>query len=362
MLYREIEVEKYWDIPSTTKNKKEKIHAAILTGAYGATIKKDGEYIRAIYDTDGEIYILGRGTNAKAVHNLNEHLVFLSTWLKEHFKPGTCLLGELYVPGKNSAAIRAYTGSLVPKSLKNQAALPPRYYIFDVWAINGHNMMEYPYSARYNTVDGLSKVQKHPQIDYAKMVTGSSEILDYIATAFENGEEGCVLVKLDSVVTPDKRTAWKTIKVKKQFQNNLDCFFTGRYKEGTKDYTGSEIENWSYWYNIKTGQLINEKKYPEYVAGESIEPITKNYFLGYPGSLEVGVYKGTEIISLCNVSGINDDLKMKFIMDRDSIIMRPIIITGMEATEDKSIRHPKFLGFRDDIDIKECIYEKIFGE
>ena len=38
-----------------------------MTEQYGASIKKDGEYIRAIYDTDGEVWILGRGTNAKTV-------------------------------------------------------------------------------------------------------------------------------------------------------------------------------------------------------------------------------------------------------------------------------------------------------
>ena len=34
----------------------------------------------------------------------------------------------------------------------------------------------------------------------------------------------------------------------------------------------------------------------------------------------------------------------------------------METTEDYKLRHGKFLGFRDDITIEDCTFEKIFGE
>lgn len=362
MLYREVEVEKYWDMPSTKENKKQKIHAAILTGNYGATIKKDGEYIRAIYDTDGEIWIIGRGTNAKTVHNLDKHLVFITNWLKENFEPGTCILGELYVPGKTSRAIRAYTGSLVPKSLKNQKDCPPTYYIFDAWAINGKDLMTTPYSKRQTEIF-VSHRDFHPQIEYAHMITGSQAILDFIAESFEDGEEGVVLVDLKSVPAPGKRTAWKSIKVKKEFQSPIDCFFTGNWREPTREYTGTDLRSWKYWENIRTEIHCHGDYYKQYIAGEPFEPITKPHFMGWPGSLEVGVYKGKEIVPICFLSGLSDDLKVEFMNEetKGNVIMRPITITGMEAT-DASIRHPKFIGFRDDIPIKDCTYEKIFGE
>ena len=360
MLYREIEVEKYWDMPSTKENKKQKIHTAIMTGNYGASIKKDGEYIRAIYDTDGEIWILGRGTNAKSVHNLDKHLVFITEWLKENFDPGTCLLGELYVPGKSSPAIRAYTGSLVPKSLKNQKACPPTFYIFDAWAINGKDLMDTSYIKRQTEIF-LSERDFHKQIEYAHVITGSQEILDFIAQAFEDGEEGVVLVDLNSKPAPGKRTAWKTIKVKKEFQNKIDCFFTGNSRPPTREYTGSELKNWKYWENIKTGQVIMDSLVQEYLEGATIEPVTKPYALGMPGSLEVGVFKGTNVVPLCYVSGLSDELKNDFIANPKDYTMRPIAITGMEAT-DGSIRHPKFVGFRDDLYLIDCTWEKIFGE
>lgn len=359
MLYREVEVEKYWDLPNTDPKKKEKIRNAILTEKYGASLKKDGEYLRAIYDTDGEIWIIGRGTNAKKVHNLDKHLVFITDWLRSNFKPGTCILGELYVQGKTSGAIRAYTGSLVPKSLKNQQSCPPTFYIFDAWAINGKDLMATPYSKRQTEIF-VSHRDFHPQIEYAHMITGSQAIFDFIADAFENGEEGVVLVDLNSKPAPGKRISWKSIKVKKEF-NNIDCFFTGNWRPPTREYTGSEILEWPYWENTRTEEKILGKLYSSYMEGMTIEPVTKSYFLSMPGSLEVGVFKRGEIVPICYLSGLSDDLKDKFAKDKESVVMKPIIISGMETT-DASIRHPKFVRFREDISIEDCVWEKIFGE
>ncbi len=365
MLYREVEVEKYWDISSAVANKKERITSAILTEKYGASIKKDGEYIRVIYDTDGEVWILGRGTNAKTVKNLNNHLVFLSDWVKKHFGRGTCFLGELYVPGKTSRAIRAYTGSLVPKSLANQKACPPKYYIFDAWAINGVDMMCVPYVDRMSiirdTIRNLNGSGKHPQIEYATLVSGSENIFNFMAEAFANDEEGIVLVDLNSLPAPGKRTAWKSIKVKKEFKNSLDCFFNGESSPPTREYTGKEIEGWKYWEDIRTGEKVFGEYYNDYLSGRTIEPITKPYYMGWPGSLGVAVWKGRQAIRLCYVSGLTDELKEQFVKEKEKIIFRPISIMGMETTEDHSIRHPKFLGFRDDIPLDDCTWDKIFG-
>jgi len=362
MLYRELEPEKFWSISNKDANKKQKINNAILTNEYGASIKKDGEYIRAIYDTDGEIWIIGRGTDAKEVHNLDKHLVFITNWIKENFTKGTCILGELYVPGMTSRAIRAYTGSLVDKSLKNQKLRPPTFYIFDVWAVNGTDLMDKTYEYRMKILETFPKFGiDTPYIEFAKITTGTEEILNMIAEAFENGEEGVVLVKMDSTPNPGKRTAWKTLKIKKEFQNNIDCFFTGNWRPPTRDYSGSEIVEWPYWENLKTGEKILGKMWSDYNEGAPIEPVTKPYFLGLPGSLEVGVYKGQELTPICFLSGLTDELKQKFANDKNTVIMKPMAISGMETT-DASIRHPKFIGFREDIPLSDCQYDKIFGE
>ena len=42
--------------------------------------------------------------------------------------------------------------------------------------------------------------------------------------------------------------------------------------------------------------------------------------------------------------------------------MRPCKVTAMEFTDDKKLRHPRFVEFRDDLNIEDCNWEKIFGE
>ena len=63
---------------------------------------------------------------------------------------------------------------------------------------------------------------------------------------------------------------------------------------------------------------------------------------------------------ICDVSGLSDMLKDDIANDPNKYYMKPMRITGMESTKDNSIRHPKFIGFRDDIDIKDCSWDKIF--
>ena len=101
----------------------------------------------------------------------------------------------------------------------------------------------------------------------------------------------------------------KQLRLRKSFKIKLIVFFTGNSRPPTREYTGSELKNWKYWENIKTGQIIMDSLVQEYLEGVTIEPVTKPYALGMPGSLEVGVFKGTNVVPLCYVSGLSDELK-----------------------------------------------------
>jgi ATP-dependent DNA ligase len=41
--------------------------------------------------------------------------------------------------------------------------------------------------------------------------------------------------------------------------------------------------------------------------------------------------------------------------------MKPIEVSAMQLTEDGALRHGKFIGFRPDLNIDACTWEKIFG-
>jgi len=163
------------------------------------------------------------------------------------------------------------------------------------------------------------------------------------------------------MVTPGKRTAWKTIKIKKELQSEADVFLTGEVKLPTKEYTGKDIANWEYWENEKTAEKLFGKLYQDYLNGATITPITKPYYKGWFGSLEMGVInKNHERVVIGYVSGFSDEIKEDFLTNPNKYKDRVCLVNAMETTADFKLRHPKFVGFRDDITIEDCTFEKIF--
>ena len=61
---------------------------------------------------------------------------------------------------------------------------------------------------------------------------------------------------------------------------------------------------------------------------------------------------------LNNIKQIKED----FATNRNLYVNKVCRVNAMETTEDYKLRHGKFLGFRDDITIEDCTFEKIFGE
>lgn len=360
--------EKYWDFPSSySKEKKEsEIRTRIAGDDYIASLKKDGHYNKTVI-SNGRIAMQSR-TISKVTGEFSDkslHLPYLVSTLKT-IPQETILIGELYQHGKTSSDMTSILQCLPEKSIQRQEGEYGRvyYYIHDCWVFNGENLMDKPYSIRIQYVqkiyDNYLKSNKYFEIaNYAKT---PKEITDLLSFARENNEEGIVLVKKDATVSPGKRVAWKTIKVKKELEKEVDCFLTGNYKTPTRLYTGKELENWIYWEDLKNNKLISGKMFEDYVNGKTIEPVTKPYYFGWAGSLELGILQNGEVQEFGYISGINDEIKQEIVENPDKYKMRPCKVTAMEFTEDKKLRHPRFVEFRDDLNIEDCTWEKIFGE
>lgn len=360
--------EKYWDFPSTySKEKKEsEILARIASDEYIASLKKDGHYNKIVISKD-RIALQSRtvskvtGEYADKVNHVPHILKTLKT-LPEN----TILIGELYQHGKTSSDMTSILQCLPEKSIKRQSG---EYgyvylYIFDCWYFNGNDLMNTPFEDRISTIQYIYNtfLKENPYIECADFATTPKEISNLLNYARENDEEGIVLVRKDATVSPGKRVAWKTIKVKKELEKEIDCFLTGQYKIPTRLYTGKELQDWIYWEDLKTGKLISGKKYGDYEAGAAIEPVTKPYYYGWAGSLELGILHNGKVENFGYISGVNDEIKKEIISNPEKYTMRPCKVTAMQFTEDKKLRHPRFVEFRDDLNIEDCSYEKIFGE
>lgn len=364
----ELSPEKYWDFPSSySKERKEsEILTRIASDDYIASLKKDGHYNRTVIANE-RIAMQSR-TISKVTGEYADktaHVPHIVDSLKK-LPEGTVIIGELYQHGKTSSDMTSILQCLPEKSVKRQKGEYGfvYYYIHDCWYYDGQNLMDEPYSKRIEYVQKIFNnfLKDNLYIEVAEYAKTPEEITNLLNYARENGEEGIVMVRKDAIVSPGKRTAWKTIKVKKELEKEVDCFLTGHYKTPTRLYTGKELRSWIYWEDLKTGSLVFGKLFEDYEAGRPIEPVTKPYYFGWAGSLELGILHNGKVEELGYVSGVNDEIKQAIVEEPDKYSMRPCKVTAMEFTDDKKLRHPRFVEFRDDLNIEDCNWEKIFGE
>lgn len=364
--FENLEAEKYWSFPKSFKgDPKAETRNMIFSGDYIGARKMDGAYYRFIKDMDGNMRLQGRSKSVNGGYlNKLDHVPHLMPYF-ESLPNGTCLLGEIYFPNKEgSSNVTTIMGCLAPKAVERQQKGDKlHYYIFDVWAYNGKSLMNTAIEDRVRLLDDMyndwsddgnnCRPNAIVQIEFAGYWSGK-DLWATLQRTLAMGGEGIVMTKKGTTPAPGKRTARKTLKVKKELQENIDCFFTGRAMAPTRVYTGKEIETWKYWQNIRTGQKIEGQMYEQYKAGEMIEPITKTFFHGWAGSLEIGVMKDGQIYPIGYLSGLTDEIKANY----KNMALKCIEATAMEILPTGGIRHAKLARFRPDLNPEDCTWEK----
>lgn len=375
--FGEMEAMKYYAPPSTWSDEKKRENARmkIYSGEWYGAEKKDGYFAKLIKDEDGNIilYSRSRGVNGKFAdkHEWVPHLLPFFNALPN----GTCLLGELYFPSQpGSRNVTTIMGCLVDKAIARQEKGEKlHFYVFDCLAYNNKSAMSSPALKRFKIVETLKSIfgfEDGDYVSFAKYVS-SGDLNILLQEILARGDEGVVITKGDGLYEPGKRPSKTTLKIKKELKQTIDCFFTGRGSAPTKEYTGKEIETWTYWLHQMTGEKINAEMYKEYKAGCPIIPVTKGYFNGWFGSLEIGVlrhkegskckingieYRDTEVYPIGWLSGVTDEMKA----DPKKYAFKPMEVTAMEWDSwNHTLRHGKMVGWRKDLGIGDCTFEKI---
>lgn len=360
----EMEVMKYYAPPASWSQDKKKtnIQSKIFSDEWGAAEKKDGFFAKIIKDEDDNCIITPRNRNTKGEFvNKVEWLPQLVDFF-DSIPRGTCLLGELYLPSTpGSKNTQTILGCLKEKAIARQEKGEKIHlYVFDCLAWDGTLYVNRPWSERVDALEGGRDRIVAPYVEAAHFFYGK-DLWDELGRILAAGGEGIVIMHKNGVYEPGKRPSKTTLKIKKEIQQTIDCFFTGRGTAPTQIYSGKEIESWPYWMNTATSEKIGGEHYKEYHEGAPLIPVTKPYFNGWAGSLEIGVLKDGKVTPIGFLSGVTDEIKANF----KSYAMRPIEVTCMEITEDASgapgLRHAKMLGFRDDLTPEDCQWSKIFG-
>lgn len=366
----EIEPEKIYGLPANEPLKQQKITTHINSNQYVASLKKDGQYHRYVnYEGEVKMQTRGKSVVTGTFGDVKDKVPHLMAILNDIVPKNSLLIGELYFHNGTTNDVGSILRCLAPKAVKRQEKQPLIFYIHDVWAWNDELLLTKTKEQR-NEI--LSKIEElfeskgamaHGFIEFAEYVDTVSAIHKLVEYAFDNNEEGVVLTLKNAIVNPGARTAWKTLKIKKELQNDADVFLTGNFKEPTKKYDGIEVETWKYWLNLKTGEKLEGIHYKDYLQGMTLEPITKPYFMSWPGSVEMAVVnKNGDTVSVGWLSGLSDEIKEDFARNNDNYKLKVCRIQAMETTEDNKLRHAKFLEFRDDITYQDCTFEKIFGD
>lgn len=338
---------KVWSLP---KHKKHMLKEVCENGEYFAQVKKDGNWFSYHKGVNGENYFFGRGNSVKTgfpveVSDKVAHLLPAF----EQLPNDTIIIGELYIPNKNTNAVRSILGCLTPKAIKRQQEGDMlHFYMFDIIRLGGEDKTKIGAYSRYvllrNAYDnGLIRGEN---VEIAEEITGN--LYDAYGEALANGEEGIVLKKKTAPYSEGKKPAWSMIKAKKEETADVVCM---GFADPTKEYTGKELSTWEYWIDrffkrVKksTGDITD------------CEPVTKPFFYGWKNSITYGVYdKKGVLVPIGSVSsGLNDDLKKSMTENPEKYLNRVIECQYMEITDDGIMRHPIFLRFRDDKSPEEC--------
>lgn len=375
--FKEMEPMKYFAPPSSWSNEKKQDNARskISSGDFLGAEKKDGYFAKLVKDEDGNIGLYSRSRNVKGEFpEKHEWVPHLQPFF-DSLPNGTCLLGELYLPSApGSRNITALMGCLKEKAIDRQnKGEKLHFYVFDCLAFADKNLLDWPAKKRFNVASGLvhiNDIDKKEYVSFAEYKTGK-ELWIMLQEILGRGDEGIVITHRDGKYEPGKRPSKTTLKIKKELKQTIDCFFTGVGSAPTKEYTGKEIETWTYWENLRTGEKINGECFREYMDGAAITPITKSYFHGWCGSLEIGVlrhkvgskckingvvYEDTDVFPIGWLSGLTEEMKA----NPKKYAFQPIEVTAMEYDGvSHTLRHGKMVGWRKDLNLQDCTLEKI---
>ena len=359
--FENLPAEKYWSFPKSSKaDRNAEIRNFILSNQYIGARKIDGAYFRFIKGMDGTMRLQPRSESVNGGYlNKIEWVPHLNSFF-ESLPNGTCLLGEIYFEhNEGSKNVTTIMGCLKDKAIERQKDVKLSYYVFDVWAWAGKSYLKENAETRFNRLAAISNTKEfthNENIKFAKYYIGPA-LWDELARVRLNDGEGIVITKINSIPEPGKRTARKTLKIKKELDNPIDCFLTGNYKPSTFEYKGDCIESWQYWYETRNGEKKKGNYWQDYRQGASIIPVTKGWYNGWASAVEIGVMDGEAIHPVGWISGVTDEVKDGIVHNPEKWKYRVVKVNAMSIEPDtKALRHGRIIEWRaeGDKDWREC--------
>ena len=307
---------KYWSHPKSydAKKKKEESKYMCISGDYIGARKYDGAWNMLIKDMEGNFHLRSRTESVNGGYTDKAEWI---PWITEELSwipNGTVLVGEICFPNnegsrKITSVLNCLKDKCIDRQKKNGIL---NFYVFDILAYKGKSLINTSFETRIRTYleCELADISNNNKYVFMANYKEGPELWDLYGQVIAEGGEGIVITRKDCKYLPGKRTARMTLKMKKEINDTIDAFIDGDYKPATRDYKGkTPLDQYSYWENIRTGEISGKCKFLEYTNGEPWEPVSRLYALGYAGSISFSVMKDGNPVRIGYISGITDEMR-----------------------------------------------------
>jgi ATP-dependent DNA ligase len=365
----EIPPMKAWKLPKGKEHMRKEV---CESGDYFGQIKKDGYYYAFEKDAEGNCFLFSREVSTKTGHltEKSANVPHIIDFLNKRLPNGTIIIGEVYYPNKTSKEVTKVMGCLPDKAVARQTGNDPEmdlglihFYMHDILMYDGLSYVEAVNNFdRYLQLLRVLETHSLKEESFMEVADAQCKYLEQmIDDAIESGEEGVVLKKMNGLFCPDKKPAWNWIKFKVEDDHDVVCTGFGAPR---MYYDGKELDTWKYWVNQDGTRFLRPDEGmddTQFMLSIGFKPVTKPYFNGWVGTMYIGVTNGERIIEIGRVaSGLTDEDLEAIAKDRDSFLMRPLAVKAM-MTGENALRHPVFERWRDDLNVSDCTYDKIFS-
>ena len=360
---------KYWSHPKSydAKKKKEESKYMCISGDYMGARKYDGAWNMLIKDMEGNFHLRSRTESINGGYTDKAEWI---PWITEELSwipNGTVLIGEICFPNnEGSRKITSVLNCLKDKCIDRQKQNGIlNFYVFDILAYKGKSLINTSFETRIHTYleCELADISNNNKYVFMANYKEGPELWDLYGQVIAEGGEGIVITRKDCKYLPGKRTARMTLKMKKEINDTIDAFIDGDYKPATRDYKGkTPLDQYSYWENIRTGEISGKCKFLEYTNGEPWEPVSRLYALGYAGSISFSVMKDGNPVRIGYISGITDEMRKGIVENPEKYIHKVFELSAMEIEhigESYSLRHGKIEKERLDKNYLDCDFSQI---
>lgn len=360
---------KYWSHPKSydAKKKKEESKYMCISGDYMGARKYDGAWNMLIKDMEGNFHLRSRNESVNGGYTDKAEWI---PWITEELSwipNGTVLIGEICFPNnegsrKITSVLNCLKDKCIDRQKKNGIL---NFYVFDILAYKGKSLINTPFETRIRTYleCELADISNNNKYVFMADYKEGPELWDLYGQVITEGGEGIVITRKDCKYLPGKRTARMTLKMKKELNDTIDAFIDGDYKPATRDYKGkTPLDQYSYWENIRTGEISGKCKFLEYTNGEPWEPVSRLYALGYAGSISFSVMKDGKPVRIGYISGITDEMRKGIVENPEKYIHKVFELSAMEIEhigESYSLRHGKIEKERLDKNYLDCDFSQI---